>query len=157
MYNGSMSNSLPFYSDLLEFAEMLKNLDCKPRTLQLEIDGLMYTSSKLPASTGVQLWPQLIAVFGEGLTKSMATASSDESFAASALISIMKNISDEGVLSLIRDLLQRVKCNKLYTSQQPGSVLSDFDEHFAGEYMHLLKVTGFALVHNLKGPILGAS
>ena len=152
-----MSNSTPFYAELLGFAEQLKHVDCKPRLLQLEIDGLMYTSSKLPASTGVQIWPQLISVFGEGITTSIATASTDETFAASALVSIMKNIADEGVLPLIRDLLQRVQCNKLYTTQQPGPVVSDFDEHFAGEYMHMIKVAGFALVHNLKGPTLGVS
>ena len=152
-----MSNGTPFYAELLEFSEQLKNQDCKPRTLQMEIDGLMYTSSKLPASKGVQIWPQLISLFGEGLLESIATASTDDGFIASALVSVMKNIADEGVLPIIRELMQRVQCNKLYTSQKPGSVLSDFDEHFAGEYMHMLKVAGFALVHNLKGPTLGMS
>lgn len=149
-----MSQSAPFYSELLLFAEQLKKQDCKPRILQMEIDGLMYTSSKLPASIGLELWPRVMALFGSAMTKAIATGETED-VGAQALLSVLDRVVDDGLLPLIRDLMQRIQCNKLYTTQQPGSVLSDFDEHFAGEYMHMMKVAAFALMHNLKGPTLG--
>lgn len=149
-----MSDAVPFYAELLSFAEKLKNQDCKPRVLQMEIDGLMYTSSKLPASIGLELWPRVMALFGSAVTKAVATGDTED-VGAQALLSVLDRAMDDGLLPLVRDLMQRVQCNKLYTTQQPGAVLSDFDEHFAGEYIHMLKVAAFAVMHNLKGPTLG--
>jgi len=148
-----MAESNALTSAIQEFGKHLKELDCKPRVAQLEIDGLMYTSSKLPATVGLDVWPRVLAMFGPPVVRAMALG--DDEMDLSALMGIAERASQSGVTLLIRDLLQRMDCGCLYTSKKPGKVLSDFDEHFAGEYMHLLKVVAFSIAHNLRGPMYG--
>lgn len=142
-------------SGVQAFAAELKRLDCKPRQVQFAIDGLMYTSQKLPASVGLELWPRVTALLGSAFTR--AVASGDASgIDAGALLRVADRAMRDGLVPLARDLLVRMKCGKLHTTGQPGDVLADFDEHFAGEYPHLFKVLAFALAHNLRGPTYGA-
>lgn len=142
-------------ADVLAYAAKLKAVDCKPRVVQLEIDGLMYTSAKLPASIGLELWPRLVALLGSALTRSLATGDVDGIDVSAVFIRVADRAIRDGLLPLVRDLLQRMQCNKLYTTGAPGKVVDDIDEHFAGEYGHLLRVCAFALAHNLRGPTLG--
>lgn len=136
------------------FADQIRALDCKPRQIQFEIDGLMYTSTKLPTSVGLELWPRLTALLGAAITRAVATGDVSD-LDAGAVLRVADRAMRDGLVPLARDLLTRMKCGKLYTSGKPGDVLGDFEEHFAGEYGHLLKVCAFAVAHNLKGPTFG--
>lgn len=142
------------FASALLFAKALGELNCKPRVLQLEIDGLMYTSTKLSASVGLDLWPRVTALLGAGLARAIATGSI-AAVDANALLRVADRAMRDGLLPLVRDLLQRMQCGKLHSTGKPGKVLDDFDEHFAGEYGHLLRVCAFALIHNLRGPTYG--
>lgn len=139
---------------VLVFVEQLQRLDYKPRAVQFEIDGLMYTSTKLPATKGLELWPRLTTLLGAGLTRAITTGDSGDLDGA-ALLRVAERAVQDGLIPIVRDLLASMQCGKLYTSGQPGHVLDDFDEHFAGEYGHLLKVAAFAVAHNLRGPTYG--
>ncbi len=136
------------------FADVIDKLDCKPRTVQLEIDGLMYTSTKLPADLGLEIWPRCVVMFGAGLARALSTGDL-ASVGIQGIVAFASQASADGLMPLFRDLLARMKCGQLHTTKQPGKVLDDFAEHFAGEYPHLIKVVAFAMAHNLKGPTLG--
>lgn len=140
---------------VLAYAQELKGVDFKPGTVQHAIDGLMYTSTKLPCSVGIELWPRLVALFGAAMTKAVATGDVEDA-GDGMLLGLADRAMRDGLLPVVRDLLARMKCGQLRTTSKPGDVLPAFDEHFAGEYIHLVKVCAFAVAHNLRGPTLGA-
>lgn len=139
----------------IAFGEEIKALDCKPGFVQLRIDGLMYTSTKLPASAGLALWPRVTALLGAALTKAVVTGESSD-MDPGVLVRLAERAMRDGLVDLIRDLLARTDCFCLRSTGKPGKVAEDFDAHFAGEYAHLLKVCVFVLTHNLRGPTYGA-
>ena len=138
-----------FIASATAFEQRLAREDLKRSTVQVEIDGLMYTSTKLPASIGLEIWPRLIALFGAALTRAMATGEGID------FLGLASRAMDDGLMPLVRDLLQRMQCNKLRSTGKGGRVVKDFDEHFAGEYGHLLRVCLLAVAHNLRGPTYG--
>lgn len=140
---------------VLEFVTDLQRVDMKPRQVQWKIDGLVYTSTKLPATIGLEIWPRLAALIGAGLTRAIATGDAGD-LTGEMLLRIATRAMNDGLVPLVKDLLGRMKCGKLAGTGKPGDVLDDFDEHFAGEYGHLLKVAAFAVAHNLRGPTYGA-
>jgi hypothetical protein len=137
------------------YLAQLAAVDCKPRTVQMRIDGVMYTSSKLPASIGLELWPRLTALCGSALVRAVAT-SDMSGFDARVIVAVADRAMRDGLVTTCTDLLKRVQCEKTPSQPDGGHVIDDFDEHFAGEYGHLLKVCAFALAHNLRGPTFGA-
>lgn len=48
------------------FDVLIADIDCKPHEVQYEIDGLRYTSTKLPAATALDLMPRLVRLTGHG-------------------------------------------------------------------------------------------
>ena len=140
----------------LAYAKELKSANVRDRTVQLTVDGLVYTSTKLPASVGLELWPRVAALLGAALTRAAATGEVEEGTDyGAAIVKVADRAMRDSLIPLVRDLLARMKCGKLYSTGEAGDVLSDFDEHFAGEYLHLLKVCVFAIAHNLRGPTYG--
>lgn len=139
---------------LSSFAAELRGVDCKPRVAQMKIDGLVYTSTKLAASDGLELWPRLMALVGPGVARAVAVGDTGD-FDLAIMFAIAEKAASDGLLPTVRDLLRRMQCNQLYSTKKEGDVLSDFDEHFSGEYAHLLKVLAFSIAHNLRGPTLG--
>lgn len=137
-----------------EYLRELAGVDFKPGQVQHRIDGVMYTSAKLPTSIGLELWPRITALLGAALTRTVATGEGEVDFGM--IQRIAEAAARVGLVPICADLLQRVQCGKLRSTGKPGAVMSDFEEHFAGEYAHLAKVCGFALAHNLRGPTYGA-
>ena len=142
-------------NELMAFAPKIKELNCRDRTVQFQIDGLTYTSTKWAASVGLELWPRLTALLGSAFTKGLATGDFD-SVGLDAIVYVADRAIKDSLIPLVRDVLSRMSVDKLYPLLQPGKVLEQFDEHFAGEYVHLLKVCIFAIAHNIKGPTYGA-
>lgn len=138
----------------MTFATALSGVDCKPRTVQHTIDDLVYTSTKVPASIGLELLPRVTALLGAGLTRAIATGDAAD-LDAGAVVRVADRAMRDGLVPLVRDLLQRMKCSRTPAYPNGGDVLADFDEHFAGEYLHLAKVCAFALAHNFRGPTYG--
>lgn len=141
--------------EALDFLTRLNAADMKPSTVQFEIDGLMYTSTKLPASLGLEVWPRVTALLGNAMTRAVVTGDVADMDIGQSLVGLADRAMRDGLVPLVRDLLSRMKCNKLRSSGQGGDVLGDFDAHFAGDYAHLLKVCVLALSHNLRGPTYG--
>ena len=139
----------------LAFARELGKVDCKPTTVQHPIDGLMYTSSKLPARQGLDLWARLTSLLGPALLRAIAT-SETEGLDPRALVIVAERAMRDGLGTLVESILSRVQCNKLAHTEESGHVVPRLDDHFAGEYLHLLKVCAFAVAHNLRGPTYGA-
>ena len=135
----------------------LRALDCTPYTVQFRIDGLMYTSEKLPASRGLDVGPRVTALLGTGILRLIVGASEDGLGAdqiAAAIVSISDRAMRDGLVPLVLAVLERTSCGKLRGGGD-GKVVPKFDEHFAGEYGHLLKVCAFVLAHNFRGPTYG--
>ena len=173
--------------------------DWKSDPLQHEIDGRVYTSTKLPAVAGLTVLPKLIRILGEGMLAKLLSGSvgelaegltidpdqeaaklresgADEAEVAKRyeaakmlreragadvayLVETVAERADRvGLDALAMSLLAEVQCNKLRPIGD-GYVAKDrqvFDAHFAGEYIHLLKVLIFAIRHNFAGPTLGS-
>ncbi len=140
--------------DLGTFVRKLGMTDMKPKIVTLSIDGLKYTSAKLPASTGLEVWPRLTALLGVTFTRSIATGSL-QGATPDVFVRIADRAMRDGLAPLVTDLLARMQVNRLAGLAKDGPVMDDFDEHFAGEYLHLVKVCVFAIAHNLRGPTLG--
>lgn len=142
---------------LAAYAKKLAAIDMKPRTIgPLDIDGLKYTNTKLAASVGLELWPRITALLGSAFTRSIATGSLD-GLSADVFVRVADRAMRDGLAPLCRDLLSRTQVNELGGIKSPGNVCDDFDEHFAGEYLHLAKVCALVLAHNLRGPTRGGS
>lgn len=134
----------------------LSAVDFRPNVVQVEIDGLVYTSEKLPTTVGLEVWPRLISMVGSSVTRSVARGDFGE-LGRAIVLGVMERAASEGVVSLVRDLLRNMSCDALrIVPSKGGKVLDHFDAHFAGEYGHLLKVLAIPVMHNLAGPTLGA-
>lgn len=143
-------------AELYAYWLSLASVDCKPSTIQATLDGLVYTSTKLAAGTGVALWPRVIALLGAGTTRLLAGAGGDTPSVDwwAAITVIADRAVREDFLGLCKALLERVQCNALRGGGE-GKVVPAFDTHFSGEYLHLLKVCALSLAHNFRGPTLG--
>lgn len=134
-----------------QYAEGLFALDFKRKVVQYRIDGIMYTSEKLPASRGLEVWPvanriiALVFASGQISIETVTRALGRPSDVMGALQPIMK------------DLVSCIQCGKIRgeIGESDGPVAPYFDQHFAGEYDHLLRVCFFAMLHNFAGPTLG--
>jgi len=121
----------------LAFVEVLKDVDCKPGIVQLAIDTddqgapLVYTSAKLPASVGLELMPRVTTLIGSALTRSVVTG--DGAFDATVIVRIADRAMHDGLVPLVRDLLQRVQVSRYRGGPGGGRLLPKFDDHFAGE------------------------
>ena len=144
---------LSFVSDLQLFVEALKTASPKDKQVQREIDDLVYTSTKLPASVGLEVLVKLGNIVAPVFD---STDSSVSQAYTQALLKFLEKLAEEGVSPLLKTILTRTQCNKLATTGAGGYVKDDFDEHFSGEYVHLLKVVIFVLWHNLLGFSRGA-
>lgn len=140
----------------LDYSRELKSVDLKPKTVQHEIDGIVYTSTKLPLGTGIEVGSRVSVILGQSLFR-MISIGEGAIFQADLITPIATRIVQDGGMSLVRLLMSRTKVNRY--QGQPGSKGGDLndaiDEHFSGEYGHLLKVCFFVLAHNFRGPTLG--
>lgn len=120
-----------------------------------EIDGITYTSSKLPATYGLDIMARVVKVVGQrGLA---AMAGTLDVAIVDVFMALGVQIA-EGLAAdpgLPKALLRNVKCGALRPTGQ-GDLAPAFDTHFAGEYLHLAKVLGFVLGHNFAGFTLGS-
>lgn len=139
------------------FAEDVRALDCKPARAQLEIDGLVYTSEKWAASTGLEIGARLVTLLGPGLAAALGTGEIG-AIGIDVLVSVAQAAASAGLIPLAMDTLSSMSVNKLARGNagRVCGTVRDFDRHFAGEYEHLGRVVIFALVHNLRGPTYGA-
>lgn len=140
--------------EVIAFAKRIGELNVKPREAQCEIDGLVYTSRKLPTDLGLELWPRVTSLLGAALAKAAVTGDG-VGLDASAISRVAERAMRDGLVPLCRDLLSQTIVNKVNGGTEPGRLADHFNEHFAGEYTHLLKVAIFVLAHNLRGPTYG--
>lgn len=144
---------------LLAFAAELRAVDLKASTIQHKIDGVCYTSSKFPARTGLELLPRVTTLVGAGLLRLVATGEAETmpiDRLAFALVAIADRAMRDGLVPLVLDLLGSTQCGAFRDGGQGKITPDKFDTHFAGEYVHLLKVCALALAHNFRGPTFGS-
>lgn len=144
--------------DLTAFAAELERLPLRESQVQHTIDGLMYTSTKLPCAKGLEVLASLTALVGRGLVKSIATGDMT-GINLATLTALAEAALRVGVVDVLRSLLTQTSVGTLRSGGQTGTgggnVAQHFDSHFAGEYVHLLKVCVLAAAHNYKGFTLG--
>lgn len=138
---------------LVAFAAALGSEDMRPKTKALKIDGLRYSSTKLGAMAGLELLPRVTSLLGP-LARGLATGDTD-GLSIESMLRVADRAQRDGLEALVRALLDKVTVDELAGIKSPGRVVDDLDDHFSGEYMHLLKVCVFALAHNLRGPTRG--
>ncbi len=113
------------------------------------IDGITYTTTTMPATRGLQILPKLVDLVGEdGITLLMATTDEDQNSLMAnreimaALVTGIASRATEGGLLVLKELLELTTCDKIKIGDNyiEGSVYKNFDDHFAGRYMHLISV-----------------
>lgn len=120
------------------------------KTASKVIDGITYTTETLPATEGLRILPKLVDLVGEnGLALLMGTTDDQkDSLMANAEVtsSLMANVAaraaeNDGLL-VLRDLMAKTRCDKIKIGDATieGSVHENFDDHFAGRYLHLINV-----------------
>jgi hypothetical protein len=123
------------------------------------IDGITYTTHTLPATVGLSVMPRLVALLGDKILPLMFEAGVDgieELFKDPKILAVfISNISEritqrraEGEADptdVLRDIMLKTEADKVRigTTTVRGSVYQNFDDHFAGNYTHLLKVVGW--------------
>jgi hypothetical protein len=144
----------PALAGLTAHAKRLASANLKGKVFSMEIDGLRYTSVKLPAMAGVDLWGRLLALFGADVLRAMVTGDLG-SLTVDGITRAAIRATQLGLVDMIRDLLAEMSVSELAGIKEAGPVTNDLDGHFAGEYLHLVKVCQFAMAHNLLGPTRG--
>lgn len=150
--------AIQYAEALLAFAAEMAALNLRPSTIQHKIDGVTYTSTKLPARVGLELMPRVTTLVGSGLLRLIATGEVDAlpiDRLASALVAVADRALRDGLAPLVLDLLASVQCGAFRDGGEGKITADKFDSHFAGEYLHLLKVCALALAHNFRGPTFG--
>lgn len=142
-------------------------IDYTEETVTREIDGFMYTSDKLPCMTAVKLLARAQLALGErgmrAVVQRHAAVLAEE---APLLVLGAKDVHVYGALlqashgveqdpTLIRDMLQGVRVDRYRPAGPGGPVARVLDEHFKGEFPHLLRVLDFVAAHNYLGFTLG--
>lgn len=138
-------------------------------TVTQVIDGLSYTSDKLPAMKAYGLLARCLQAGGPSGMKAVVQRFA-VGFAESVPTLVEPAISMDPYIALIqlggglerdpelpRDLLSMVQVDKLRpASLASGKLVGDaFDTHFGGELPHLWRVCEFVAVHNFLGFTLG--
>lgn len=146
-------------TELLDFDAQLKRTGMESGVVTMPIDGIRYTNAKLPTSLALPIWPRLGQMLGSAGLRRVATGEGALDFAA--MLANMSAVAERvGLVPLCTDLLSHTTVDRYrhrpVVPGDSGSVMDEFDEHFRGEYLHLLKVCGFAIAHNLRGPTLGS-
>ena len=132
------------------------------------IDGIIYTSTKLPTGKMLRLLSRTVKMLGEhGLQaliglKAKALADKVPNLVLqtqprlySAIVQMAYGVGEDP--DLPRDLCAQLKASFLRpVNDKGGSVQPAFDAHFAGEFPHLFAVLTFVLSHNLMGFTLGS-
>ncbi len=144
--------------DTVLYLAQLRSVDMSPGVVQFKIDGLTYTSQKLPTSVGLGLLPRVTALLGSAALGAAVTGNTEGMHAVETLLMVShRAMAGEGLAPIVGALLQRTQCDRQRSTGKGGFVGTegDFEEHFAGEYAHLLKVCLFVLSHNFRGPTYG--
>lgn len=114
------------------------------------IDGATYITTMLPATDGLKIMPKLIALLGQtGMELLLATSDDDKeklmadpAVKAALMSSIAERAAEDEGLMVIKDLMKSTTCDKIKVGDNfvTDSVYENFDDHFAGRYMHLINV-----------------
>ena len=103
----------------------------------------------MPATRGLEILPKLVDLVGEdGISLLMATTDEDQGAllanreVMAALVTNIASRATEGGLLVLKELLELTTCDKIKIGDNyiEGSVYKNFDDHFAGRYMHLINV-----------------
>lgn len=140
-----------------DFLQVLREKDLSDKVAQIEIDGVTYTSTKLLASRGLSLLPRLVNLFGP-ILDGILVGKGENAFDPRVLLLVAARAAeDDSLPKLCKDLLADMSASEVAGLKGGGKVVQHFDMHFAGDYVHLVKVVLFALMHSFKAPTRGAS
>ncbi len=128
------------------------------------IDGIVYTSSKIPTGPALRLFGRVAVVLGESGLRLIATHTmmlrslfSGDPRMFAAIVQIMEGLNADPTLPIDLLIASGVKCNALRPGNKAGDLdAKSFDLHFMGELPHLLAVLQFVLAHNFAGFSLGS-
>lgn len=145
---------------------MIADSTMRETVVSQRIDGLVYTSTKWPATEALTLLARTALVLGEtGLQVAVSGKEGELSFTDRLAA---KAATREGVRGLIfmaralaedenlpHDLLRGLKVSRV-DGGAAGVLGKAFDAHFGGEFLHMGRVVEFVLRHNFLGFTLGA-
>lgn len=119
-----------------------------------EIDGKLYVCKTFPASEGLIILPRLISLLGENVAnlvfgigeEEIDALMADPKLTTTIFVRIAERAEQNDGLLVLRDLMKYT--THMRRHQEPGQkvvevpepVYDMFDDHFAGNYMHLLNV-----------------
>lgn len=144
--------------DLQAFAAEVQALPLRDNQIVHTIDGLVYTSTKLPCEKGLDVFFATLSIVGRGLMHRVSTGDL-AGLDLSVLAALAEQAIRHGAVGVAKELLGQTTCGTLRSGGQVGqlggNLKAHFDAHFSGEYLHLLKVAIFVMAHNFRGPTLG--
>lgn len=135
-----------------------------------EIDGLRYETTTLPATNGLTIFPKFLAIFGQAAIEfALKMRESQMDFSKESLELLFENAevisiamgkvahkaAENDSLLVVKDLLESTRCldGKVGDNAVEVSLAgSHFDEHFAGRYMHLMRVVIWVFKVNFIAP-----
>jgi hypothetical protein len=138
------------------FLAEVRALDLSQPQVALDIDGLTYRSQKLGALKGMALFPRLVQVFGPLLDSIMLPESGQLDSGVIMRVASMA-AEDNALPKICQDMLANVTVSEIKGVGTAGAVAKHIDTHFAGDYIHLVKVLIFSAMHSFMGPTRGAS
>lgn len=119
------------------------------------IDGKLYKCKTFPASDGLRLLPRIISLLGEEVANlvfsvdddGMSVLMGDGKVRAAIMVKIAERAEENDGLLVLRDLMKYTTFVREHEEkgapapvEVPTPLLDIFDEHFAGDYLHLLNV-----------------
>jgi hypothetical protein len=145
-------------------------MNLRQNPLHHTINGITYTSTKLPASEGLAILAKLAPVLPDQIIRLVVNSLLPSQDGEDRPRRI-QDLSPEQVQSMIVFLLEqmaridmvglakRILANVTFERVKIPVELRDeetFDDHFAGEYEQLFAVLKFAFLHNFAGPTRGS-
>jgi len=123
----------------------------KVKTHTETIDGKVYHTKTFPASEGLVILPKLMALLGDSVVSlifgveesQLDKLFSDPKIVGAVIVDVAKRASEGDGVLVLRDLLKYTDCDQVdigAAAPVKGSVHEWFDNHFAGDYLHMLNV-----------------
>lgn len=117
------------------------------------IDGKTYTAKTFPALEGLVILPKLIALLGEDIANLVFATSEGQldqlmnnpAVLTKMIVSIAEKAAQTDGLLVLHDLMKYVNCDQVKVGDAvvSASVYTKFNDHFAGDYLHMFKVVSW--------------
>jgi hypothetical protein len=129
------------------------------------IDGRVYRTTIFPTLAALELQRRLVSLLSEQVFTLFAAGSAEHRrealmspIARAEIIHSVYTRANAGDMSVLCDLMENTYCDKIQLGDvtREGNVAEHFDEHFRGNFDHMLSVVSWVIEANYAGPTDGS-